>query len=97
MELIFILYLYLPYLICLIFIFVFTCYIELSSPKIRKFVIFFPKKTCSEKVFYFLRKSFSNFQETKLFLYFRKGNSEPWHNGTFLIFEEGYIQKLGIT
>ena len=55
---------------------------ELSSPKIRKFLIlsglnsqnvslkiliFFLEKTCSEKVSYiFSKKNFSNFQETEL-------------------------------
>ena len=55
----------------------------------KKFLTFFLKKPCSEKVSYiFSKKSFSNFQETELFhIFFKQG---------FLLFWERYIQDLGI-
>ena len=53
---------------------------DLSPQKIslKNFLIFFPKKTCSVKASYiFLKKSFSNFQETELSYISGKVCSEP--------------------
>ena len=62
---------------------------------LEKFLLFFPKTTCSEKVCYIFSK--------KAFLIFRKLNfsnisgkiySDPWHSGTFLHFRKGIIRTL---
>ena len=63
----------------------------LSPPNfsLKKKVIFFPKKTCFEKVFYIFSKKFPNFQKTKLFLYFWEGIFR-----TMAYLEPWYIQNL---
>ena len=45
----------------------------------KKFLIFFPKKTCSEKFYLSSQKNFSYFQKTELSYVSVKVYSEPWH------------------
>ena len=59
--------------------------------------MFFPKKLLLKSFLYFLKKSFSNFEETELSYISGKVYSEAQHNLNFLIFQERHIQNPSIT
>ena len=77
-------------------------FLSLSGPSLKNFPLknflySFLKRPPWKSFFYFLKKSFSNFQETKLSYILGRVYSEPWNNETFFIFQKKYIQNSGIT
>ena len=72
----------------------------------EKVFLIFQETKPRKNFLYFLKKSFSYISgngNPKFFFYisgngtflcFRKGYSEPWHNGTFLYFGKGILKTL---